>query len=80
MVRVGHALVVHAGIEARVVKVYVRPLPVSVTLIGNTVEDGAATVIPEAVHVGTVTPGQKGEHIPPKHPLQFNVVVVLDQV
>ena len=80
MVKVGHDVVVQAGIDAKVVKVYVVPELISVTLIGKTVADGAVTVIPEAVQVGTVTPGQMKLQIPPKQPEQFSDVVVLAHV
>ena len=77
---VGHVVVVQGGIDAKVVKVKVRPDATSVTLIGKTPAAGAITVVPEAVHVGTVTPGQNGVHIPPKHPLQLTEVVELAHV
>ena len=57
------------------------PLERSVTFIGNTVEEGAATVIPDAVQVGTVTPLQMGGvQVPKGQPEQLTDVVVLDQV
>ena len=81
MVKVGQAVVVHGGIEAKVVNVNVWPLPKSLTFIGNTVAEGAATVVPEAVHVGTVVPAQiNGMQFPPGHDAQLTDVVVLDQV
>ena len=71
---------VHGGIAAREEKVNVVPVVTSFTVIGKTVDAGAVTVTPEAVHVGAVTPGHIKEQTPPKHPLQFKEVVVLAHV
>ena len=62
------------------VNVKVTPDATSFTFIGNTEEDGATTVVPEAVHEGTVTPAQRNEQAPPKQPLQSTDVVVLAHV
>ena len=80
MVKVGHDVVVQAGIDANVVNVNVIPLPKSFTFIGKTVAEGAATVVPEAVHVGTVVPAHtNGMQFPPGQAEQLTDVVVLDQ-
>jgi hypothetical protein len=72
---------VQGGIPANVVNVNVIPLPKSFTFIGNTVAEGAATVVPEAVHVGTVVPAHiNGMQFPPGQAAQLTDVVVLDQV
>ena len=81
MVSVAQAVTVQGGIDANVVNVNVTPDDISVTFMGNTDAEGADTVAPEAVQVGTVTPAQiKGIQLPPGHAEQLTDVVVLDQV
>ena len=69
------------AIPERVVKVTVMPEAASVSVIGNVPALGAVTLLPEAVHVGTLVPAQKkGTQFPPGQDAQLMDVDVLAQL
>ena len=69
------------AIPERVVKVTVVPEATSFSVTGNVPALGAVTLLPEAVHVGTLVPAQtKGMQLPPGQDAQLMDVDVLAQL